>query len=197
MSEKDDIWSYLTKKEINEEEDIKDWYSICELHNRPTSFTSYLHIASMFSSQINFILIGKVIDYRKKHPELRKWRSGFLCFYGLNFRNEVKNVDLLLTLHRILDIPISKTMRRQTIKYSCKKKDALEDMDRYFNQYNNHVTIKGISMIILHNYDFAYVQSFFRKLNMDWTDSQYEKWEHIRPDNLESEDEDEDEQWWR
>lgn len=60
-------------------------------------------------------------------------------------------------------------------------------MDRYFKQYNDHVIIKGVHFVILHQYDLRFVRSFFRKLN---TDRQYEVWERISPDGLISDEED-------
>lgn len=189
MSEKDDIWSYLTKQsEIDVEPrclDTEGWPDgLTGVH----SFQSYLHQVEIFSTKCQFIKIGKVMDYKDKHPELKPWRSGYLCFYSLNFAFEAKNIELLVALQQLLQVPPSTRLLPHVAKYAGTRKEASDDMDRYFKQYNHHVTIKGVHFVILHKYDMPYVRQFFRKANMNWVDHHYERWETIRPQDLVSDD---------
>jgi hypothetical protein len=181
MSE-DKIWSYLTYQSTLETEYFPEGWCA-----QATSFQSYLRLADVFSTKCQFINIGKVTDFRDKHPELKPWRSGYLCFYSLNFAFEAKNIELIVALKQLLLIPHSRLIPH-VAKYNGTKKKASDDMDRYFNQYNNHVLIKGIHFVIIHQHDIPYVRQFFRKTTMDWVDHQYETWERIRPSNLISDD---------
>lgn len=185
MSEKDDIWSYLTKQsaidtypQILETDDWSD--GLTDVY----SFQSYLHLMEVFSTKCQFIKIGKVMDYRDKHPELKRWRSGYLCFYSLNFSFEAKNIELVVALQQLLQVPPSTRLTPDVAKYAGTRKEASDDMNRYFKQYNHHVRIKGVHFVILHQYDMPYVRQFFRKANMNWVDHHYERWETIRPQNL-------------
>jgi hypothetical protein len=189
MSEKDTIWSYLTYQNTNDI-DPDNWYDDQDPDTRPTSFQKYLQTSAMFSTKCQFIVIGKVLDYRGEHPELRPWRSGYICFYSLNFMFEAKNIEILVSLQQLLQVPPTTKLIPQITKYPGTKKDAFEDMDRYFKQYNHHVTIKGVHFVILNRHDFDYVRQFFAKINTYWIDHQYEKWERVRPKNLISDDDD-------
>lgn len=133
MSEKDDIWSYLTKQSvIDTEPQVLDteggsWPG-CLTGAR--SFQSYLHQVEVFSTKCQFIKIGKVMDYRDKHPELKPWRSGYLCFYSLNFAFEAKNIELLVALQQLLQVPPSTRLVPHVVKYVGTRKEAADDMDR-------------------------------------------------------------------
>lgn len=184
MSEKDDIWLYLTNQSSID--------SICQIDlddMKPTSFQSYLHMVEIYSTKCQFITLGKVMTYRDLHPELRPWRNGYLCFYSLNFAFEAKNIELLVALRQLLQVPSATRLVPHVAKYMGTRKEAADDMDRYFRQYNNHVTIKGVHFVILHKYEMPYVRQFFRKANMNWVDHHYETWEHIRPTDLVSSEE--------
>ncbi len=184
MSKKDDIWSYLIRQsEIDEDSDD----GICDPLHRPTSFSSFLQNSSVFSSKCQFIVVGKVTYFRKIHPELRPWRSGYLCFFSLNFEFEAKNLELIVSLRESLHIPINIVLIPHVVKYPGTKKDAADDMNRYFKQYINHVVIKGVSLVILSQHDLVFVRSFLSKINMAWVDKQHERWERIRPSGLISE----------
>lgn len=191
MSEKDDIWSYLTTQRTIDTEPHTETEGICTGPDNqpPTSFQSYLHLMGVFSTKCQFIMIGKVKDYRDKHPELKPWRSGYICFYSLNFAFEAKNIELVVALCQLLQVPPSTRLTPLIAKYVGTRKEAAEDMDRYFGQYNHHVTIKGVQFVILHQHDIPYVRQFFRKTNMNWVDHHYERWERIRPQDLVSDDE--------
>jgi len=188
MSDKDDIWSYLANQS-----EIAEYHVIGSegwgRYEHPTSFRSYLHLADIFSTKCQFIKIGKVVDYRDKHLELKRLRSGCICFYSLNFAFETKNIELLVALQQCLQVPPGTKLVPQITKYVGSKKDAVEDMDMYFKQYNNHVTINGVHFVILHQHDLPYVRQFYRNINMNWVDHHYETWEKIRPSNLVSDDE--------
>ncbi len=191
MSEKDDIWSYLTHQSTNDTyPQITETEGMCTgPDNRPpTSFQSYLHLMEVFSTKCQFIMIGKVKDYRDKHPELKPWRSGYICFYSLNFAFEAKNIELIVALRQLLQVPPSTRLTPHIAKYTGTRKEASDDMDRYFKQYNHHVTIKGIHFVILYQHDMPYVRQFFRKADMNWVDHHYERWETIRPQDLVSDD---------
>lgn len=180
MSE--NIWSYLTHQStIDTEPQVTKTEVMC---TGPTSFQSYLHLMEVFSTKCQFIMIGKVKDYRDKHPELKPWRSGYICFYSLNFAFEAKNIELIIALRQLLQVPPSTRLTPHIAKYAGTRKEASDDMDRYFKQYNHHVTIKGIHFVILHQHDMPYVRQFFRKANMNWVDHHYERWETIRPQDL-------------
>lgn len=124
MSEKDDIWSYLAyQNTINSDPTAdKNWYETCDPYERPTSFQGYLQAASIFTPKCQYIIIGKVLDYRDKHPELRPWRSGYICFYSLNFSFEAKNIGLLAALQQLLQVPPSTKLTPQISKYPGTKK---------------------------------------------------------------------------
>jgi hypothetical protein len=187
MSEKDDIWSYLTHQStIDIEPHVTETEGLCP--NGPTSFQSYLHLMEVFSTKCQFITIGKVKDYRDKYPELKSWRSGYICFYSLNFAFEAKNIELIVALRQLLQVPPSTQLMPHIAKYAGTRKEASDDMDRYFRQYNHHVTIKGVHFVILHKRDMPYVRQFFRQANMNWVDHHYERWERIRPQDLVSDD---------
>ncbi len=182
MSDKDDIWLYLTYQNNLDNKHDMCWCA--------TSFQDYIKKASVYTTKCQFIVIGKVLNYRDKHPELRPWRSGYLCFYSLNFAFEAKNIELLVALQQLLQIPHTVTLTPRVINYNGTKKEASEEMDRYFKQYINHVTIKGIHFVIIHKYDMVNIRSYLRKHNMEWVDHHYETWERIRPNGLVSDDDD-------
>ena len=186
MSEKDDIWSYLTHQNtIDTELQVTE----TEWGKHPTSFHSYLRMTEVFSTKCQFIIIGRVKDYRDKHPELKPWRNGFLCFYSLNFAFEAKNIELIVELLQLLQVPPSIQLTPYIVKYIGSRKEASDDMDRYFKQYSHHVRIKGVHFVILNRHDIPYVKQFLRSTDMAWVDYHYERWETIRPPELVSDDE--------
>jgi hypothetical protein len=192
MSDKDDIWSYLTHQStIDTDLHVTETEGWCTgLDGRlPTSFESYLRLMKVFSTKCQFIIIGKVKDYRDKHPELKPWRNGYICFYSLNFAFEAKNIELIVALRQLLQVPPVTLLTPHIAKYAGSRKEASDDMDRYFKQYNDHVTIKGVHFVILYQHDIPYVRQFFRTTNINWIDHHYEKWEMTRPQDLVSDDE--------
>lgn len=184
MSE-NNIWSYLTYQSkfetINEVTGPNGWYDTYYPIDRPISFHSYLNLAELFSTRCQFIILGKVNDYRNQYSELKHWRSGYLCFYSLNFAFEAKNLEVIVALRQLLPIPSDHKLSPIVSKFVGSKKDASDEMDRYFNQYNNHVMLKGVKFIILCQYDIPYVRQFLRKMNANWIDHHYEIWESIQP----------------
>jgi len=179
----ENIWSYLTyQSTLDVETKIaspEGWYT--NINNRPTSFQSYLFLADIFSTKYQFIKIGKVIDYRAKHPELKPWRSGYLCFHSLNFPFEAKNIELIVALKQLLQVPPADMLVPHVTNYNGTTKEASDDMDRYFKQYDGHVTIKGVDFVILNRRDMPYVNQFLIKTNTNWVDNQRETWKHIQP----------------
>lgn len=164
------IWSYLEMQNTLEDIYVDD--------EPPTSFKKFLKKSSIFTPKCQFIVLGKVTEYRENHIELKPFRNGYLCFYSLNSPFEAKNIEVFVGLQQLFQLPLNKKFLPLIAKYPGSKKNAYEDMFKYFNQYIK-VNINGIEFVILKKYEFDYVRQFFRKLNMNWIMHIYQEWDKI------------------